>query len=329
MAKTTLENLKLGIFVVLGTLLLIIAAYLIGNRQNMFTRNFTISAIFKNANGLQNGNNVRFSGINVGTVNKIEMINDTTIEVFMIIEEKMQQHIKKDAVAMIGSDGLVGSMLVNIVPGTGDAPLVQEGDELESYSKIATQDMLSTLNVTNENAALLTADLLQVTQSLIHGEGTLGRLLNDTVMANNLEQTIANLRLVSSRANTAISQLNETLDKIDFEESTAGVLLNDTLAAGKMRNIIENLEASSVEINKMTQDLSSVVGDIRNKDGLLNYLSRDTTLVDQLERTMNSIEEGTVKFNENMEALKHNFLTRGYFRKLEREQRKLERNNHP
>ena len=329
MAKTTLQNLKLGIFVVLGTLLLIMAAYLIGNRQNMFTRNFTISAIFKNANGLQNGNNVRFSGINVGTVNKIEMINDTTIEVFMIIQEKMQQHIKKDALAMIGSDGLVGSMLVNIVPGTGDAPLVQEGDELESYSKIATQDMLSTLNVTNENAALLTEDLLRVTQSLIHGEGTLGSLLNDTAMANNLEQTIANLRLVSSKANTAISQLNETLVAIDFDESTAGILLTDTLAAGKMRNIIENLEASSAEINKMTHDLSSVVGDIRDQDGLLNYLSRDTTLVDQLERTMNNIEEGTAKFNENMEALKHNFLTRGYFRKLEREQRKLERKNNP
>lgn len=329
MAKTTLQNLKLGIFVVLGTLLLIMAAYLIGNRQNMFTRNFTISAIFKNANGLQNGNNVRFSGINVGTVNKIEMINDTTIEVFMIIQEKMQQHIKKDAVAMIGSDGLVGSMLVNIVPGTGDAPLVQEGDVLESYSKIATQDMLSTLNVTNENAALLTADLLRVTQSLLHGEGTLGSLLNDTAMANNLEQTIANLRLVSSKANTAVSQLNETLGAIDFEESTAGILLNDTLAAGRMRNIMANLEASSVEINKMTRDLSSVIGDMRDQDGLLNYLSRDTILVDQLERTMNNIEEGTAKFNENMEALKHNFLTRGYFRKLEREQRKLERKNNP
>ena len=95
MAKTRLENLKLGIFVVLGTALLVVAAYLIGNRQNMFGKTIPITAIFKNANGLQNGNNVRFSGINVGTVNKIEMINDTTIRVHMIIEEKMQNHIKK------------------------------------------------------------------------------------------------------------------------------------------------------------------------------------------------------------------------------------------
>jgi len=129
MAKTKLENLKLGIFVVFGTLLLVTAAYLIGNRQNMFGKTIPISALFKDANGLQNGNNVRFSGINVGTVNKIEMINDTTIRVHMIIEEKMQNHIKKDAVATIGSDGLVGSMLINIVPGKGKTTHIGPGDE--------------------------------------------------------------------------------------------------------------------------------------------------------------------------------------------------------
>lgn len=329
MARTTVENLKLGIFVVLGTVLLIIAAYLIGNRQNMFTRNFTVSAVFKNTNGLQNGNNVRFSGINVGTVNKIEMVNDSTILVYMIIEEKMQKHIKKNAVAMIGTDGLVGSMLVNIVPGSGDAPLVQEGDELESYSKIATQDMLTTLNVTNENAALLTADLLKVTQSLTKGKGTLGRLLNDTIMADNLEQTIANLRQVSRQANNAIAQLNESISAIDLENSVAGVLLSDSLSAQKMRNIIDDLETSSSEINRMADDLNTVVGSLRDSTNLIAYISRDTTLVNQLERTMKNIEQGTERFNENMEALKHNFLTRGYFRKLERQEKKRVKEQHP
>lgn len=182
MAKTTLENLRLGIFVVIGTVLLLLAAYLIGNRQNMFGKTFDITAHFKNANGLQIGNNVRFSGIQAGTVNKIEMIDDTTIRVHMTIDEKMREHIKKNAVASIGSDGLVGSMLVNIVPGEGPAPAVRPGDELRSYSKVATQDMMNTLSTTNENAALLTADLLKITRSLNQGRGTLGKLLNDTLL---------------------------------------------------------------------------------------------------------------------------------------------------
>ena len=318
MAKTTLENLRLGIFVILGTLLLLVAAYLIGNRQNMFSKTFNITAVFKNASGLQNGNNVRFSGINVGTVKKIEMVNDTTIKVHMIIAEKMQEHIKKDAVAMIGSDGLVGSMLINIVPGTGNSPLIKEGDELASVSKIATQDMLSTLNVTNENAALLTADLLKVSQSLTRGKGTLGRLLNDTVMASDLQRTIANLKLVSNSANTTLSELNEMISSIDFKESTAGVLLTDTISARKMRNIIGNLETSSFDITQMTKELNTVIGGLNNKDGLVHTISKDTALVYQLERTMKNIEQGTERFNENMEALKHNFLTRGYFKKLEK-----------
>lgn len=322
MAKTTLENLKLGIFVSLGTLLLLISAYLIGNRQNMFGGTFGITAVFKNANGLQNGNNVRFSGINVGTVNKIEMLNDTTILVHMNIVENMQEHIKKDAVAMIGSDGLVGSMLINIVPGAGIAPLIREGDELQSVSKIATQDMLSTLNVTNENAAMLTEDLLKVTQSLTNGKGTLGRLLNDTVMASNFQQTITNLKNASQRTNNTLSKLNTMVSNINFEKSTAGVLLADTLYAGKMKQIIDNMEKSSVEIEQMSMDLKTVIQGLHDKDGLVQYITKDTSLVYQLERTIQNIEQGTTKFNENMEALKHNFLTRGYFRKLERKEKK-------
>lgn len=318
MAKTAQQNLKLGIFVVLGTLLLLIAAYLIGNRQNMFTKNFTITAIFKNANGLQNGNNVRFSGINVGTVNKIEMINDTTIQVFMAIQEKMQSHIKNNAVATIGSDGLVGSMLVNIVPGQGEAPLIKAGDELQSFSKIATQDMLNTLNVTNENAALLTADLLQVTQSLTKSDGTLGSLLNDITMAKNLQQTMANLNQVSSKANTSMSQINNILGQINLQESAAGVLLNDTLSARKIKTVIYNLEASSIEINNMSKELGSIISDLNDENGMLYYVAKDTVLVKQLKNTMKHIDQGTERFNENMEALKHNFLTRGYFKKQEK-----------
>ena len=322
MAKTTLENLKLGIFVVIGTVLLLIAAYLIGNRQNMFGQTFTISAVFKNANGLQNGNNVRFSGINVGTVNTIDMVNDTTIRVYMLIEKKMMNHIKKDAIATIGSDGLVGSMILNIIPGEGSAPFILEGDELKSYSRIATQDMLSTLNTTNENAAILTVDLLKVTQAMTKGKGTMGRLLNDTLMAADLKHTITNLKNASGDANYTIQKLNSIVSQINFEKSAAGVLLNDSLNGLKMQNMLSNFEQSSIEIAEMTKKLNSVISEISEGKGAINYLANDTLLVNSLDTTIKNIEESSIRFNENMEALKHNFLTRGYFRKLEKEKKK-------
>ena len=326
MVKTALENLKLGIFVVIGTALLVLAAYLIGNRQNMFGQTFTISAVFKNANGLQNGNNVRFSGINVGTVNGIEMMNDTTIRVYMLIEKKMQKHIKKDAVATIGSDGLVGSMILNLIPGEGTAPLILEGDELRSYSRIATQDMLSTLNTTNENAAILTADLMKVTQAMTKGKGTIGRLLNDTLMAADLKQTITNLNNASRDANYTIQKINDMVGKINFEKSAAGVLLNDSLNGLKMQNVLSNLEQSSIEIAKITKNMNTVIVDVKEGKGAINYLANDTILVNSLDHTIKNIEEASIKFNENMEALKHNFLTRGYFRKLEKKEMKEVKN---
>ncbi|MDX1364396.1 MAG: MlaD family protein [Arenibacter latericius] len=322
MAKTKLENLKLGIFVVFGTVLLVVAAYLIGNKQNMFGKTIPISAIFKNANGVQTGNNVRFSGINVGTVKRIEMINDTVIRIHMIIEEKMQNHIKKDAVATIGSDGLVGSMLINIVPGEGTATHIGPGDELQSLSKVATQDMLNTLSLTNENAALLTEDLLKVSRSLTQGKGTFGRLLNDTLMAEDLHQTISNLKNTSRQANIMIMEMNQLIKQVDLEKSTAGILLKDSISGEKMRNIIVHLENSSHEIQKMSENLNSVIGELKEGKGAINYLASDTTLVDQLENTMENVTKGVQNFNEVTEALKHNFLTRRYFRKLEREQRK-------
>jgi len=308
--------------VIFGSALLVVGAYLIGNRQNMFGKTIPISAIFKNANGLQNGNNVRFSGINVGTVNKIEMINDTSIKVHMIIAEKMQDHIKQDAVATIGSDGLVGSMLINIVPGSGMSPHIGPGDELQTYSRVATQDMLNTLNRTNENAALLTQNLLMVARSLTQGNGTLGRLLNDSIMANELSNTITNLKHSSSQSNEMIGQLNQMVRQIDLEQSTAGVLLTDSISGKKIQNTIANLERSSIALEKMSASLNSTFSQIEQGKGALNYLATDTVLVNQLQASMKNVSESVKNFNEVTEALKHNFLTRRYFKKLNRKKEK-------
>ena len=325
MKKTTSEKLKLGVFVILGLLLFVVGIYLIGQRQNIFSKTFTISANFNNVNGLIQGNNVRYSGINVGTVKTISMINDSTINVIMIIEEKMKNHLKKDAVATIGTDGLVGNMIVNIIPGDGNAEDVSSGDIIKSYTKIGTGEMLNTLNVTNENAALLTAKLLDISNSIAEGKGTLGMLISDTIISNNLKQTISNLKFTSIEANKAMRELNGIITSINFKESVAGVLLNDTIQSQKAKTIITNLEDSSDKIKGVITNLNETLLNIKDGDGAINYLSNDEEFVKSLEQIIKNINEGTDKFNANMEALKHNFLIRGYFRKLERQKKKAEK----
>ncbi len=323
MKNTKSQKIRLGLFVIVGTMLFVTGVYFIGQRQNMFKKTFKINAYFQNVNGLQKGNNVRYSGINIGTVSGIEMINDSTIKVSMNIEEKIITHIKKDAIATIGSDGLVGNMILSIVPGKGSAPVISNGDTIESYSKIGADDILSTLSVSSENAAILMSDLLKITTSMIEGKGTLGLLLNDTLMAKDMRQSVVNLKKISRGVITTIDELNEMITSLKKNQETVlGVLLNDSISGKKMKTIIGNLETSSEEIETIMANIDAVIDDINSSNGTFNYIVKDTALVNSLKSTLHNINEGTDKFNQNMEALKHNFLTRRYFRKLERKERK-------
>jgi len=321
MKKETKNTLKLGVFVITGLILLIVAVYLIGENQNMFKKTFTISANFNNVSGLMQGNNVRYSGINIGTVKNITMVNDSTIQVDMNIEEKMVKHIKKDAIATIGSDGLVGNMIVNIVPGKGVEDVISNGDIIESYSKIGADDILSTLSVGSENAAILTADLLKITTAMLEGKGTVGLLLNDTIMAQDLKQSVNNLKMASRGATNTINELTSIISSIKTNDDTVlGMILNDSVSGNKLKSVVSNLEITSNEIESVLSNINSVVDNINTSEGAYNYIVRDTSLVNSLKSTLININEGTDKFNQNMEALKHNFLTRGYFKKLERQE---------
>ena len=325
MKKSNTQKFNLGIFIVLSTIILVVALYFIGNKQNLFGKTFKISSVFNNVNGLQLGNNVRYSGINVGTVKNIVMINDTTICVNMVIEDKILKHLKKSAIATIGSDGLVGSMIINIIPTKGISTPLISGDTIKSYTKISTNNMLTTLNTTNENIAILISDLLKITTDVREGKGTLGMLIKDSVMASNLKQTILYLKRTSIGASKTVNELNDIISSVNYDESLASVILSDSISANKVRLVITNLEKSSIEINSVITNLNDVVLDFKNGEGTLNYIVNDTVLAKDIDETMKNIKEGSILLNEDLEALKHSFLLRGYFKKLEKEKLKEEK----
>lgn len=322
MKITNAQKIKLGLFVIVSSILLISALYFIGRKQNLFGDTFYVSAVFGNVSGLKIGNNVRYSGINVGTVKKIIMINDTTICVNMAVESKILEHMRTNAKAVIGSDGLVGSMVVNIFPGSRDAPLLKPGDTLVSIKKISTNDMISTLSVTNENAAALSSELLKITSSLNEGQGTLGRLLNDEEMGSDLKETVKNLKKVSGDATSVVNDLKGVISDIEFEESLLYVLVNDSVAADQFRSILVHLEEASREINTVAENLNEVISEVKEGDGAFNHIMSDTTLVNDIDETVRNVKKGSVLLNENLEAMRHNILFRGYFKKQEKKARK-------
>ncbi|MFC4633118.1 MlaD family protein [Dokdonia ponticola] len=319
MEKSSKNKIRLGVFVILGTILLVIVLYFIGNRQNIFSNTIKINTYFANVNGLQLGNNVRYSGIDIGTVHSIQMQSDTLILVEMLLKESMTSHLKKDAVASIGSDGLVGNMIVNILPTEGKLPAVVSGDTIASYSRISTDNMLTTLNSTNENLALLSADFLKITTEILSGEGTITSLLKDEALANDIESTIKNLKSSSKNISIMTQELSETINRIDMEDSVVGVLLGDSIQGRKVKMSIENITLASQDIQNVSASLDTIVARLANEKGVVHYLSSDENLVKNIDSTMQHIKEGTAKFNENMEALKRSIFFKRYFRKKEKE----------
>ena len=323
MKKNTSQNIKLGLFVIIGSILLVLTVYFIGSKKDLFQNTSKISSVFKNVNGLQLGNNVRLSGVNIGIVRGIKILNDTTIVVDMIIEENTVHLIKKNSIATVSSDGLVGSMIVDILPGKKPSnEIVKPGDTIQSLNKISTAEMLNTLKTTNDNAALLTEDLLKITQAINNGEGLMGTLLKDDTLAGNIKQTFSNLEQTSKTANRSINRFNEILNQVNLKESLAGVLLSDTTSAKNMRGILVSLEQSAQDIDSMTSNLNQFSADLNTGQGPLNYVLNDTTFVKNLDSTIQNSEDASAKFNEIMDAIKQNFLFRGYFRKLERQKEK-------
>ncbi len=292
---------RLGLFIFIGLAIFVIAIFYIGKQQNLFNPVFKVTANYFNVSGLQVGNNVRFSGINVGIVDKISIINDSTVQVDMLIRKNVQEFIKADSEAAIGSSGIIGDRIVIIAQGSNNAATVIDGQRIRSIEPVETDAIIASLQVTASSAEVITNQLAEIMENINSGKGMLGRLIVDSTIAENVNQTIAN-----------------------FMKSSEG--LDETIEVTK-ENVFEFMEKLQLTVAK-TEIASNALGEIMVKinsgEGTLGMLIQDTTMAYNLDRTLINLKQSTRGLDENMEALKHNIFFRGYFRK-QAEQKELER----
>lgn len=187
-------KIRLGFFIAAAFTILVAGIFYIGKQKHLFKQIFTVNATFKNISGLQVGNNARFSGINVGTVDNILILNDTTVQIILLVDKDVQRFIKSDCYVSIGSEGLIGDKLVNITQGSSSSPQIKEGGFLRSIEPVETDAILSSLKVTGENAEILSAELADILYKINNGNGTLSRLIEDSTIAKNIDETIINLK---------------------------------------------------------------------------------------------------------------------------------------
>lgn len=185
------QKMKTGALVLAGFILLVLAIFFIGNQKNMFDSTFKVQVKFSNVSGLQAGNFVRFTGINVGTVESIRILNDSTVNVTLALQKDVQKFIKNDAYATIGSDGLMGDKLVIIEHGSPASPMVKESEYLQGEDPVEMNDILARMGDVADNATILTGNLAEIVYKVNNGEGSLGRLLNSDQLAKKLEGTVS------------------------------------------------------------------------------------------------------------------------------------------
>jgi phospholipid/cholesterol/gamma-HCH transport system substrate-binding protein len=323
MATSKSNNIKLGIFVIAGLIVVVFGLYLIGKDTNMFSKNYTLRVRFPNVQGLTAGNNVRYSGIQVGTVDKVTILNDTLIEVTMLIDQKMKSFIHRDDKVSLGTDGVMGNKLLNITPSKDKSPLAQENDILVPNILIGTEEMLETLGKTNTNLAEISEEL-KSTIKRINTSSALWQLLNDSSLPANLRKSFSNISHATEEANKTIADLHTIVNDVKAGKGPAGLMLRDTAFTKRLEDAVSGINLLEEKARDLANQLNtlaaSITNDINTGKGVANALMKDSVIVQKLYITLDNLEDGTESFSENMEALKHNFLFKGYFKKLEKQQ---------
>ena len=307
MSKESGLKWKLGMFVIIGIILFAGTIYFVGKQQNLFGSTFHLTAKFKSASGLQEGNNVRFSGINIGSVNSVTL-TDSLVVVDLVLKKDVQEFIKKDATATIGSDGLMGDKVLTINPGTYASKSVDDGDVIQTIKAIDMDDIMASLKTNVDNAGIITAQLADFTYKMNNGEGILSKVISDPAMSNTLQSTLGNLQKSSNEfARFALTMNNG--------KGALNTLVTDENFSNEIKLTMANLQNASDEFAIFSAKMN-------DGNGMLSRLVTDEKAGTTLDSTLQNIQGATKKLDENMETLQSNFLLRGFFKKKAKEDAK-------
>jgi phospholipid/cholesterol/gamma-HCH transport system substrate-binding protein len=319
MPARTADHIRLGLFVLAGTLLLLVGLYMIGSKKDLFRRTVNVEARFRQVSGLRTGNNVRYAGINVGTVGDIRMISDTSVLVILSIREKDASYIRDNAVVSLGSDGLMGNKLVNIAAGDGNGGPITDGTQLRSSLPLDTDLMMRTLDRTNENMAAITDDLRELSDR-INRPGSLVHLLSDTILAAQVRGSLIDLRSTAQHVRSATRAVDELMNDVQAGRGALGTLVGDPAAEQQVRTWLATMQELADSLAHATAQIDRFATGLNEPGGLGHTLSKDTAVAGDVRRTVAQLEQSSILLEEDLRALQRNWFFRKYFKEKAREE---------
>lgn len=279
------QKIRLGLFVSLGIFLFVVAVYIIGTKQNMFASTITINSRFKDVKGLQVGNNVRFSGIDVGNVADIQFISDSTVKVEMSIQKRVIKFIRKDSKVEVGTEGLMGNKMLVIRSGSPDSPVVEEGDYIKSVRAVNYEEILEEVSNNTKRATEIINNLSQITTKINVGSGDIGRLLNDTVIVHSINKASGEVLKISDDFQSFMASLNSTSGDI-------GKLIHQDSLTTSIQQILNRFDSVSHNAMDASIELKKATRSLNEGTGVVNMALNDSSFADSLRITLNNINDG-------------------------------------
>ena len=311
------ENRKaiiVGIFLALGLVIFVVGVLTLGGAQKTFSKSIHIKATFNDVAGLKKGNNVWFSGVNVGTISDVHFTGPSQVDVRMRIDETSQQYIHRNAAVHIGSDGLIGNKIIVIDGGSPQAPVIQDGDILQVEKLPSTDDIMNTLQKNNQNLLAITNDFKQLSRNILAGKGTVGALLADSTMGLQLRATMRNLQATTASAARMATQLDNFSNKLNTKGGLADKMLTDTVTFNKIRASVEALQKTVNSASTLTENLNQASKKLTTTDNAIGVLLNDPKGAEQVRTSLHNLQESSVKLNDDLEAAQHNFFLKGFFK---------------
>ncbi|RZK67291.1 MAG: MCE family protein [Pedobacter sp.] len=314
------RKIVVGAFILIGLAIFILGVFTLGSQKKAFVKSFTVDVIFNDIQGLKTGNNVWFSGVKIGTIKKIQFYGNSQVQVLLNIEEEAHKYIHKDASASISSDGLIGNKIIVINGGTPKFPFVEDGDRLRVNTTLSTDDIMKTFQVNNKNLVDVTSDFKILAKSLVEGKGTVGALLTDQQIAEDFKAIVINLRNTTASANKMATELDAFTKTLNTKGGLADKLLTDTAVFAKLEASVSELQKTANAAALMTENLNKASAKFNQSDNAVGILLNDQKTGEQVKTIMQNMETSSKKLDENLEALQHNFLLRGFFKKKAKEE---------
>jgi len=314
------RSIIVGLFTFIGLIILVAGILVLGTQQNKFSKNLALTTYFKDVKGLKVGNNVWFSGVKVGIIKEISFESVENVKVVMSVEEKSSKFIRKDVIATLSSDGLIGNAIISLVGGSETFPQVEDKDVIKSGVSGGMDAMLATLQTNNENILEITKNFALLSKQILDGKGTVGALMTDDAIANSLRQSLTTLNGTMSSANQAVNNLVTLTHKLNSNQGLIHDLSTDTAVFASLRQSAAQLQGVTQTASALMANLNATTARLNQKDNAIGVLTNDPEAANEIKQILKNLNMSTEKLDQNMEALQSNFLLRGFFKKKAKEE---------